>query len=158
MKIAVIADTHLRQVTDNFKKQMETHLKGVDMVLHAGDWVGAEILGFLKTYPLTGVYGNMDDSYIKQVLSDKEIITVDGFRLGLTHGQGSSINIEERIKKEFKNVTAIIYGHTHKPSSHWREGILYFNPGSATQNRSLEYNTMGLITLGKSIETQIIRL
>ena len=158
MKIAVISDTHLRQLTDTFQKQIEPHLKEVDMVLHAGDWVGTEILGFLNTYPLTAVYGNMDDPYIKQVLSEKEIITVNGFRLGLTHGRGSSINIEERIKKEFKNVDAIIYGHTHKPSSHWREGILYFNPGSATQNRSLEYNTMGLITIGKSIETQIITI
>jgi len=156
MKIAVIADTHLRQITDNFQKQMETHLKGVDMVLHAGDWVGTEVLGFFNTYPLNAVYGNMDEPYIKQVLPAKEIVTVGGFRLGITHGRGSSINIEERIKKDFGGVDAIIYGHTHKPVSHLREGILYFNPGSATHNRGLEYNTIGLITLGKSIETQII--
>ena len=88
MRIAVLSDTHMRQLTDNFQKQMEKHLKGVDLVLHAGDWVGVQVLGFFNTYPLNAVYGNMDDPYIKEVLPSKQVLKLNGFRIGLIHGWG----------------------------------------------------------------------
>lgn len=30
---------------------------------------------------------------------------------------------------------AVIYGHSHVPKEEWRDGVLYFNPGSAGPKR-----------------------
>jgi len=32
-------------------------------------------------------------------------------------------------------IQIIVSGHTHKPDSHWRDGVLYINPGSAGPRR-----------------------
>ncbi len=158
MRIAVLSDTHLREVSPEFQSLLETHLQGTDLVLHAGDWVGSAVLDFLEGYPLVAVFGNMDDMLIRERLPYKRVVQVDGFKLGLIHGWGTNFHLEERVRGEFEGVDAIIYGHSHRPTSHWHGDILYFNPGSVTQNRGVGYNTMGFITLGRSIETEIVKL
>jgi putative phosphoesterase len=158
VRIAVLSDTHLRKVSIEFQNLMDTHLQGVDLVVHAGDWVGSAVLDFLEGYPLVAVSGNMDDTPIRERLPYKRVLQVNGFKLGLIHGWGTNLHLEERVRGEFEGVDAIIYGHSHRPTSHWRGDILYFNPGSVSQNRGVDYNTMGYITLGQSIETEIIKL
>jgi putative phosphoesterase len=158
MKIAVLSDTHLSRVTSEFENLMESHLSGVDLVLHAGDWVRAEVLEYLETYPLAAVSGNMDDGTIQSRLPYKRVVKANGKRLGLIHGWGTGLDLEQRVETEFDAVDAIIYGHSHRPVFHWTGGTLFFNPGSTTQNRGLNYNTMGLITIGQSIDAQIIKL
>ncbi|UCG13936.1 MAG: metallophosphoesterase family protein [Deltaproteobacteria bacterium] len=158
VRIAVLSDTHLHRVTPEFRKTMVHRLQGVGLVLHAGDWVGSEVLDFLETYPLAGVFGNMDDAIIRSRLPYKRVVEVNGFRLGLIHGSGSRFDLEKRIRQEFKEVEVIVYGHSHRPISHWDDGILFLNPGSAMQNRGVDHNTMGFITVGQSIHAQIVRL
>lgn len=47
-------------------------------------------------------------------------------------------------------VDAIVFGHSHSPFLEWREGILLFNPGSATdKRRELKYS-MGLLKIESS--------
>lgn len=154
----MLSDTHLREVTPEFQDVVEPHLKGVDLVLHAGDWVRSAVLDFLENYPLEAVSGNMDDIRIRTRLPHKRVVKVNGFRLGLIHGWGTRLDLETKVGQEFEGVDAVVYGHSHRPVSHWKDDILYFNPGSATQNRDMNYNTMGFLTLGKSIETRVIRL
>ena len=120
--------------------------------------MGSGVLDFLESYPLEAVSGNMDDLRIRSRLPYKRVVKVNGFRLGLIHGWGTRSDLETNVGQEFEVVDAIIYGHSHRPVSHWKEGILYFNPGSATQNRGMDYNTMGFLTLGKSIDTRVIQL
>jgi len=66
MKIGVLSDTHLSELSLEFKKMIEFHFGDVEKILHAGDfvdWSVAEYLSGLKE--LIAVCGNMDPFKIR---------------------------------------------------------------------------------------------
>lgn len=158
MKIGVLSDTHLNEPSSEFKKVVENHFRDVDLIFHTGDfveWTVAEYLSGLKE--LIAVCGNMDPSAIRKAFPQKRVIELGGFRIGLIHGGGAPFGIESRIRHEFEEVDAIVYGHTHTPANHLSKGIFYFNPGSPT--RSFWHGaTLGILTLGEKIEGEIIKI
>jgi len=158
MKIGVISDTHLHKLTREFRAIYEEYLSDKDIILHAGDVVSSEVVDFLKGKNFHGVHGNMDPPELKSALPDKKIIDLGGVRLGLIHGWGSPVGLEHRIWTEFKRVDAIVYGHSHHAANHVREGVLLFNPGTATGFTSSGIRTLGVLEVGDSIRGQIIRL
>ncbi|MBW1827869.1 MAG: metallophosphoesterase family protein, partial [Deltaproteobacteria bacterium] len=58
----------------------------------------------------------------------------------------------------FNEVDVIIYGHSHQAESHEREGVLFFNPGTATGFSSEGLHSIGVLELGDSIQGQIIEV
>jgi hypothetical protein len=135
---------------------IESHFKDVDRIVHAGDfvdWTVAEYLSGLKE--LMAVCGNMDPDPIRKAFPRKRVVEVEQFKIGLIHGGGAPFGIEERIRKEFDGVDAIIYGHTHTPVSHQVKGVYLFNPGSATRP-SAGRPTLGILQVGEKIEGEII--
>jgi predicted phosphodiesterase len=78
--------------------------------------------------------------------------------LGLIHGWGSSRGLEERIRQEFKDVDIIVYGHSHCAANHLKEGVLLFNPGTATGYSSSQGHSIGILELGETIHSEIITL
>jgi putative phosphoesterase len=158
MKIAVLSDTHLHQITREFKELYRRWLADKDMILHAGDIVSTEIIDFLSKNPFHGVYGNMDPAEVQVRLPSKKVLEVGSYRLGLIHGWGSSTGLEDRIWPEFHNVDVIIYGHSHHAVRHVREGVLVFNPGTATGYSSSGVHTMGVLDLSDGIRSEIIML
>ena len=158
MKIGVISDTHLREPLPEFKKMIEFHFKNVEMIFHAGDfvdWSIAEYLSSLKE--LIAVCGNMDPQNIRKAFSQKRTLQLKGFKIGLIHGGGSPFGIESRIRGEFDEVDAIVYGHTHTPASHPLKNIYFFNPGTPTHSFN-DRVTLGILHLGKKIEGEIIKV
>src|SRR3972149_7772203 len=112
MRIAVLSDTHVSRIRE-LPKALVDRLKDVDLVVHVGDYTGKEFLDELrKLVNFRGVRGNMDPPDIRGALPDKDILEVNGKRIGLIHGLGAPIGLEERIRKEFENVHAIVYGHS----------------------------------------------
>ena len=81
-----------------------------------------------------------------------------GYRIGLIHGWGSPEGLEERIMGEFLNVDAIVYGHSHKPVNHVREGILLFNPGTATGFSSTGVHTFGILECAKNLRGEVMTI
>lgn len=158
MKIGVISDTHLHEVNSELVDIYENYLSDVDMIVHAGDLVTLEIVDFISQKPIHVVQGNMDNMDIRERYPKKKIIEVNGFRLGLIHGWGSPFRIEKRIRSEFKDVHAIIYGHSHRPSNHIDKGIIFFNPGTATGFRISGSNSIGILDIGETIKGTIITL
>jgi putative phosphoesterase len=156
--IGVISDTHLNEVSSELVDIYESHLSDVEMIFHAGDLVCLEIADFLSQKPLHVVQGNMDTMDVRERFPRKEIIEANGFRLGLIHGWGSPLGIETRIRSEFKDVHAIIYGHSHRPSNHADKGILFFNPGTATGFRIAGSNSIGILHIAETIKGTIIPL
>ena len=56
-------------------------------------------------------------------------------------------------------ISAVVYGHSHKPSIEWRDGVLYLNPGSAGPRRfRLPVTIARLVVAGKTIRPQIVEL
>jgi putative phosphoesterase len=158
MKIGVLSDTHLKEPHSDFKKMIETHFKDVEKILHAGDFVDWSIAEYLANQKeLIAVCGNMDPPDIRKAFPRKRIVELYGFKIGLTHGGGPPFGIESRIREEFDEVNAIIYGHTHIPANHWVKNILLFNPGSPTRS-FIHKATIGIFHLGEKIEGEIISI
>jgi putative phosphoesterase len=158
MKIGVLSDTHLREVTAELKELAREQLADIDLLLHAGDVVSMEILNFLKKKKFHGVHGNMDPLEVKGALPRKSIIEIGPYRLGLIHGWGAASGLEDRIRREFQDVDVIIYGHSHRPVNHMSEGVLLFNPGTATGFSSEGRHTMGFLEVDDTIRGKIVTL
>jgi len=62
MKIGVISDTHIPNRAKEIPPKVLEMLKGMDMILHAGDLVELSILEILKSIcpDVRAVWGNMD--------------------------------------------------------------------------------------------------
>lgn len=161
IKIGVVSDTHLTKA-DGLPDALLRGLSGVDLILHAGDITQSVILKALtKLCPeVKAVHGNMDHFSVKEALPAAQLITLGGFRIGLTHGIGSAHSIIETVKRTFKNqnLDCIVYGHSHCPYNQVHQGVLYFNSGSPTDKIFAPYNSYGILELDKKITGKIIRL
>ncbi len=157
-RIGVVSDTHLYQVSKGLRDIFDIYLSDVDMIFHVGDVVSPQVVEFLKQKPFYGVCGNMDPVEVKNILPFKQVVEVEGFRIGLIHGWGPSAGLEERIVGEFNDVDAIVYGHSHRPLNEYREGILLFNPGTATGYSSKGPHSIGILEVDKVITGKIIHV
>jgi len=158
MKIGVLSDTHLREPHPEFKRTIEFHFKDVEKIFHAGDFVDWSIAEYLSDQKeLIAVCGNMDSQDIRKAFPQKKIIELKGFKIGLIHGGGPPFGIEARVRGEFDEVDAIVYGHSHTPANHWVKNILFFNPGSPTRS-FIHKPTLGILHLGEKIEGEIIKI
>jgi putative phosphoesterase len=107
LKIAVISDTHAESLS-NIPDPILMKLAEVDLIVHAGDFTeGAVLEGLRALGEVKAVHGNMDSSELKRMLPSKELFTVNGKRIAVTHGSGGP----------------------------W--GILLFNPGPARNSYGL---------------------
>jgi putative phosphoesterase len=161
LRIGVLSDTHLPDSVDAqafLLELIENVLAPIDMLLHAGDLVDPGLLSAFDGYPHHVVRGNMDTATAG--VPSKKIIDVGGFTIGMMHGWGPPDGLEERVLSEFDSVSldCLVYGHSHLPACHSRDGVLFFNPGSATDRRDMPYHSVGLLEIGSTIEGTIIRL
>ena len=158
MKIGVVSDTH----SLDLPRQMLEDFKNVDFIIHAGDFCSvADLQKFLKIKEVKAVYGNMDESQLRQRLPRRQIILCGAFSIGVFHGEGSPRNILETVKAEFKNdpVNAVIFGHSHQPFNEEIDGVLYFNPGSPNDAIRAPYRSYGLLFVSQEkITGQIIKV
>jgi uncharacterized protein len=158
VRIGVLSDTHLHEVTQEFLGIYERYLSRVDLILHAGDVVSPELIDFLSASAtgFYGVCGNMDPTALRQMLPDKKVVTVAGYRIGLIHGWGQADDLEDRIIPLFHQVDIIVYGHSHIPSNHVRDRILLFNPGTATGYSASGKHSIGILELGETAQGTIV--
>ncbi len=156
MKAGVVSDTHLRGMTHDFQRIYEEYLSDVDMILHAGDIVSVDVVEFLERGPFHGVCGNMDPLEMRAVLPDKLVLNIGKYRVALIHGWGSSEGLEERIRPLFRDVDVIVYGHSHKAVNHMKDGVLFFNPGTATGYSSSGMHSIGILEFGETVSGTII--
>ncbi len=155
-KIAVLSDTHLNRVTREFEEILRRFLADADIIFHAGDFVSPEIVYFLNSDHFHGVYGNMDPGEVRDMLPNKKVIECGSKRIALIHGWGPPMGLEDRIWSEFQDVDVIVYGHSHHPANHMREGVLLFNPGPTFGYRPSAGNSIGMLEIGDTIEGKII--
>jgi putative phosphoesterase len=124
--IGVISDTH-----GLLRAEAADILKGVDMIVHAGDICSADILNSLeKIAPVTAVCGNMDGGVLRNFLEEEVSFGFKGIKFHLIHDL-----TRITISPESKGVRMVINGHTHVPQLLKKNGIMYLNPGSAGPER-----------------------
>ena len=153
MKIGVVSDTHIPSRAKALPAALMEGLRGVDLIIHAGDLLKDYVLYELEEIaPVEAVAGNNDDEYIRSKLPDKKIIKAGKFRIGITHGYGRGSNTLYAALAAFSrdNVDCVVFGHSHVPFNETVNGILCVNPGSPTDKRWQEYYSYGIITVGDS--------
>ncbi|WP_291579882.1 metallophosphoesterase family protein [Clostridium sp. UBA6640] len=150
MKIAVISDTHVRKHMDKIEKLITKSLKDVDLVIHAGDYTSNKVIPYIEKYhKFIGVYGNNDKGEIRSKVKEKQIITLDKYKIGVYHGHGSKKSTLDNVYEIFKNdsLDVIIFGHSHKPFVTTKNKTLIINPGSPTSKRKEKYYSYIILEL-----------
>jgi uncharacterized protein len=126
MIVGVISDTHglLRPEALEF-------LRGSEHIIHAGDIGSPEIVPALKKIaPVTAIRGNVDVQPWARSFAETEVVELEGFHLYVIH----DVNALD-LKPAAAGFAAVISGHSHKPGQATKDGVLYFNPGSAGPRR-----------------------
>jgi uncharacterized protein len=124
--IGIISDTH-----GLLRPQAVAALRGSALIIHAGDVGSSDILDELRQVaPVVAVRGNVDTGAWANRLAQSEIVEHEGLLLYVLH-----ILEELDLDPITAGFRAVISGHTHRPKMETKDGILYFNPGSAGPRR-----------------------
>jgi len=151
LRIGVISDTHVRTIDELPAKILKT-LAGVDLIVHAGDFTDKAVLDGLRNIgEVKAIAGNMDSGELHKALPSKELFSLGGKKIGLTHGSGGPRGIADRVRELFDDADIIIYGHSHEACNRYVKGSLMFNPGQAR-------DSFGILTLGDEIQAEIVRI
>ena len=150
LRIGLISDTHglLRPEALDF-------LAGCDHIVHGGDIGNAGILERLaELAPLTVVRGNNDREPWAEGIPLTALLDLGGITLYAIH------DVKEiDIDPVARGVRVVVSGHSHRPGSAERGGVLYVNPGSAGRRRfSLPISAAELIVEGGTVHPRIVTL
>ena len=147
MIIGVISDTH-----GLLRPEALAALQGSDYIIHAGDIGDSQILDKLAAIaPLTAVRGNVDHGDWAQKIPATNVLEIGEVSIYVLHSLQ-----ELDLKPEAANFAAVVYGHSHVPKQQLRNGVLYFNPGSAGPKRfKLPVSVGRLLLTGATISAEI---
>lgn len=158
IRLAIISDTH-KGTFEELPASLIERLKGADAIVHLGDYTGKAVVdGLRELGTFYGVAGNMDSAAVKAELPERLVVELGGRRIGLIHGFGTPVKLGGRVKAYFKDVDAILYGHSHMPRIDIVEGVFCLNPGSAGGRFPAEHKTMASVAIGKTIKGEIVEL
>ena len=130
-------------------------LRGSEHIIHAGDVGDPEILDKLAALaPLTAIRGNIDKGPWARRLHETEVVELGGISIFVLHDL-----TQLDLKPQAAGFQVVVYGHSHVPTQETRDGVLYFNPGSAGPRRFKLPITVGRLSVesGK-VAGEIIRL
>ena len=157
--IGVLSDTHIPKTAQRVPERVIEEFKGVDLILHAGDLVEMSVLRQLEALaPTRAVYGNMDPAEVRASLPEKDVISFEGFKIGLIHGSGAPGQLVDAVSGEFSAVDVIVFGHSHSPLIQKIKKTLFFNPGSPTDKIFAPYTSFGMLEVGEEITGRIVKL
>ncbi|MBK5188784.1 MAG: metallophosphoesterase family protein [Gemmatimonadaceae bacterium] len=127
--VGLIADTH-----GVLRARVHDALAGVELILHAGDVGGDDILDELALIaPVEAVYGNTDVPGNPR-LKAEIVREIGGVTIQVQHGHESGRLTADALLERF-GADVLVYGHTHRQSVTRREGRLVINPGAAGPRR-----------------------
>lgn len=150
MKIGVISDTH-----GLLRPEALSVLQGSSFIIHAGDIGAREVFEQLSQIaPVTAVRGNVDREAWTRRIPETNVLEAGGVPIYVLHDlQQLDLN------PEASGFAAVVSGHSHVPKQEIRNGVLYFNPGSAGPRRfKLPISLGRLILSGGRIKAEIIEL
>lgn len=148
--IGVISDTH-----GLLRPQAAEALQGVELIIHAGDIGGPEILEALEQIaPVLAVRGNVDKDDWARQLPLTRVVEVGRVHLYVLH----DLHLLD-LDPAAAGFQAVICGHSHRPSSTRKDGVLYLNPGSAGPRRFTLPVSLALLRVsGHSLAAELLEL
>lgn len=126
VSVGVISDTH-----GQLRPEAIEALRGVDLIVHAGDIGPARIVESLEAVaPVYAVRGNTDmDGWARQLPLTRRV-QAGSVTLYVLHNLAHLDLVPHDA-----GIAVVVSGHSHAPHEQWRDGVLYFNPGSAGPKR-----------------------
>ncbi|HEU6451575.1 MAG TPA: metallophosphoesterase family protein [Gemmatimonadaceae bacterium] len=151
--IGLVSDTH-----GLVRPELHDALEGVELILHAGDVGGDDVLDELATIaPVEAVYGNTDAPG-RPRLAQAIVRSVGDLRVHVSHGHELGSPTPARLLAAYP-AEVLVYGHTHRPLVTRAEGRLVVNPGAAGPRRFDIQPSVALLSIdGDSAEAKIITL
>ena len=149
-RVGVLSDTH-----GLLRPEVLELLRGSQLLVHAGDVGDPTVLEALHAVaPVVAVRGNVDVEPWARELSETEVVAVGGVRLYVLHDL-HRLDLDPRAA----GFSAVISGHSHRPSVERRRGVLYLNPGSCGPRRfDLPLTVARLRVSGSTVEAEIVDL
>ena len=154
LRIGLIADTH-----GLMREQIRDVFSGVDLIVHAGDVGGRDILHQLKRIaPVEAVCGNIDDRF-DPMLPRERTVPVGRRTLHVSHGDELGRPTPDRLLATY-SADLLVYGHTHKALIvRDQAGRLVVNPGAAGPRRfDLEPSVALLTVVDDVVDVEIVTL
>ena len=143
MLLGLISDTH-----GTLRPDVHRVLAGVDLILHAGDVGGAEVMAELELIaPVRAVFGNTDPRDTPGLVQQIDD-TFDGVRIHVSHGHELGAPRVEALLAAY-DADVIVYGHTHAALVHHEEGRLVVNPGAAGAGRAEPFPSVARLTIDR---------
>jgi putative phosphoesterase len=139
VRLLLIADTHVPKRARDLPAEVWDRVAEADVVIHAGDWVGVELLDHLeaRSRRLLACYGNNDGPDLRARVPEVAHADIAGVSVVVTHETGSGKGREPRMDRRYPQAGLVVFGHSHIPwDSVTPGGIRLLNPGSPTDRRS----------------------
>lgn len=151
--VGLISDTH-----GLLRSSVHDALSGVELILHAGDVGGADILQELNIIaPVKAVYGNTDSAGDPN-LEKELVIRANGLSIHVSHGHELGSPTPEKLLSAYPE-DVIVYGHTHRQLITRSDQRLVINPGAAGPRRfNLEPSVARLVITRGKAEVEIVPL
>ena len=140
IQIGLIADTHIRETSQNLPSKVKEIFQDADIILHAGDIYNPSVLDELEL--IAPVYAAAGDDDYSNILADRRVENMHVFRfaekvLWLVHESEyyytcrSQNGLKKTNAAETEVPDIVVFGHTHYSIVETHCGILFINPGSA---------------------------
>jgi uncharacterized protein len=148
--VGVVSDTH-----GLLRPEAIEALRGSDHIVHAGDVGAPGILDELCVLaPVTAVRGNMDKGALAKKLPENAVLEIAGISIYVLHDLA-----QLDLKPKAAGFAVVVSGHSHVPKQETRDGVLYFNPGSAGPRRFTLPTSVGkLLVEGGRVRAEIVTL
>lgn len=139
LEVGLVSDTH-----GLLRPEVIPALEGCRLILHAGDVGGPGILEALRRVaPVRAVRGNTDGGAFGASLPLTQVVEVGGHALYMIH-----IPYDLDLDPAAAGFSAVVSGHTHRPTVEERDGVLFVNPGSCGPRRFDLPVTVARMTVG----------
>ena len=151
--IGLISDTH-----GLLRPGVHDALKGVALILHAGDVGGSGILDELRLIaPVRAVFGNTDPIGEPE-LAERIVMNVDDVSVHVSHGHECGSPTPQRLADRY-DADVVVYGHTHRPLVTKLGGRLFVNPGAAGPKRFNLAPSVARLTISRgNAEVEIVEI
>lgn len=152
-EVGLISDTH-----GLVRPTVYAALAGVELILHAGDVGGDDILDELGLIaPVRAVYGNTDSRDDPRLAASIDM-EIGGVRVHVSHGHELGAPTPEKLLAAY-SADVIVYGHTHKQRVVQVEGRWVVNPGAAGARRfDLSPSIARMRIDGSDVQIELIEL
>jgi len=151
-RVGVVSDTHLPRFGRALPRALVRGLQraGVTHILHLGDLTDPVAIPLFEAIaPFDAVAGNNDGEELRARFGRRKVVTIEGVRIGMVHGDGKRGTTKSRALDAFGEDEAdlILFGHSHRPSVGLEGRLLVANPGSPTDKRLNPLYSYAILTI-----------